>query len=102
MRGMPLRVVHPGERPAPFQERLYGKSGGAPHTPDRAGEREELDVTYRRISGLVLLIYLLVGLYVAWVYDYITPALLKDLAEAVLAVFLWFLPLLGVDLHISG
>ncbi|GAA5048622.1 succinate dehydrogenase hydrophobic anchor subunit [Thermocatellispora tengchongensis] len=59
-------------------------------------------MTYRRISGLVLLIYLLVGLYVAWVYDYITPALLKDLAEAVLAVFLWFLPLLGVDLHISG
>ncbi len=32
-----------------------------------------------------------IGLYVAWVYDYITPALLKDVAEALIAVFLWFL-----------
>ena len=45
---------------------------------------------------------MVVGLYVAWVYDYITPALLKDVAEALIAVFLWFLILLGVDLHIGG
>ncbi|MCG5215668.1 hypothetical protein [Streptosporangium sp. KLBMP 9127] len=57
---------------------------------------------YRRGISLIGLIYILVGLYVAWVYDYITPALLKDVAEALLAVLLWFLVLLGVDLHIGG
>ncbi|GIH75339.1 hypothetical protein [Planobispora longispora] len=56
---------------------------------------------YRRGISLVALIYLLVGLYVAWVYDYITPGLLRDIAEALLAVLLWFLILLGVDLHLG-
>ncbi|GAA3001549.1 hypothetical protein [Streptosporangium longisporum] len=55
----------------------------------------------RRGISLVFLIYILIGLYVAWVYDYITPALLKDIAEALLAIFLWFLVLLGVDLHLG-
>ncbi|MGC5009982.1 hypothetical protein ACLQ2R_04385 [Streptosporangium sp. DT93] len=55
----------------------------------------------RRGMSLVLLIYILIGLYVAWVYDYITPALLKDIAEALLAIFLWFLVLLGVDLNLG-
>lgn len=57
---------------------------------------------YRRGVSLIFLIYVLVGIYVAWIHDYITPALLKDLAEALLAVFLWFLTLLGVDLHLGG
>ncbi|WP_271215500.1 hypothetical protein [Streptosporangium carneum] len=51
--------------------------------------------------SLIGLIYILVGLYVAWIHHYITPALLKDVAEALLAVFLWFLVLLGVDLHLG-
>jgi hypothetical protein len=55
-----------------------------------------------RVGRILLLIYILVGLYVAWVYDYITPSLLRDVAEALLAVFLWFLVLLGVDLHLGG
>ncbi|NUW44581.1 hypothetical protein [Nonomuraea rhodomycinica] len=55
-----------------------------------------------RWRSLVVLIYVVIGIYVAWVYDYITPAILKDIAEALLAVFLWFLVLLGVDLHIGG
>lgn len=55
-----------------------------------------------RWRALILLIYILIGVYVAWVYDYITPAVLKDVAEALLAVFLWFLVLLGVDLHVGG
>ncbi|GAA3410385.1 MULTISPECIES: hypothetical protein [Streptosporangium] len=57
---------------------------------------------YRRGISLIGLIYILIGIYVAWVYDYITPALLKDIAEALLAVFLWFLVLLGVDLRLAG
>jgi hypothetical protein len=67
-------------------------------------QHEEIDVAYRYRRGISLigLIYILIGLYVAWVYDYITPALLKDIAEALLAVVLWFLILLGVDLHLGG
>ncbi|MGN9837429.1 hypothetical protein ACTMTI_04810 [Nonomuraea sp. H19] len=55
-----------------------------------------------RLRALIVLIYVIVGIYVAWLYDYITPGLLRDLAEALLAVFLWFLVLLGIDLHIGG
>ncbi|MEO3890521.1 hypothetical protein [Nonomuraea sp. B5E05] len=55
-----------------------------------------------RLRALIILIYVVIGIYVAWVYDYITPGLLKDLAEALLSVFLWFLVLLGIDLNISG
>ncbi|MFG2071617.1 hypothetical protein SAMN05421874_12370 [Nonomuraea maritima] len=58
-------------------------------------------MTRWRLRALLLLVYVLVGIYVAWVYDYITPGLLRDLAEALLAVFLWFLVLLGIDLHIG-
>ncbi|MEV4470518.1 hypothetical protein AB0K18_22100 [Nonomuraea sp. NPDC049421] len=54
-----------------------------------------------RLRALIVLVYVVVGIYVAWVYDYITPGLLRDLAEALLAVFLWFLVLLGIDLHIG-
>lgn len=56
---------------------------------------------YRRGVSLVFLIYILIGIYVAWVYDYITPALLREVAEALLAIFLWFLPLLGVDMNLG-
>ncbi|MCK2214205.1 hypothetical protein MF672_010440 [Actinomadura sp. ATCC 31491] len=54
-----------------------------------------------RVRALIVLVYVIIGLYVAWVYDYITPGLLKDVAEALLAVFLWFLVLLGINLHIG-
>ncbi|NUP03613.1 MAG: hypothetical protein HOV96_36095 [Nonomuraea sp.] len=58
-------------------------------------------MTRWRLRALILLVYVIVGIYVAWVYDYITPGLLRDVAEALLAVFLWFLVLLGIDLHIG-
>jgi hypothetical protein len=50
---------------------------------------------------VLLLVYILVGIYVAWVHQYLTPGILRDIAEAILAIFLWFLVLLGVDLHIG-
>ncbi|GAA4521583.1 MULTISPECIES: hypothetical protein [Nonomuraea] len=59
-------------------------------------------MTRWRWRSLILLVYVIIGIYVAWVYDYITPAVLRDVAEALLAIFLWFLVLLGVDLHIGG
>jgi hypothetical protein len=58
-----------------------------------------------RVSGsfsLLGLIYILVGIYVAWVHDYITVDLLRRVGSALLAIFLWFLVLLGVDLHIHA
>jgi hypothetical protein len=58
-------------------------------------------MTRWRLRALILLIYVIVGIYVGWVYHYITPGLLRDVAEALLAVFLWFLVLLGIDLHIG-
>ena len=57
-----------------------------------------------RIRGgmsLVGLIYILIGIFVAWDHDYITIGLLKRVLSALLAVFLWFLVLLGVDLHVN-
>jgi hypothetical protein len=50
---------------------------------------------------LLLLIYIVVGIVIAISKHYITVGLLKGLASAVLCIFLWWLPLLGVNLHIS-
>ncbi|MEU7748977.1 MULTISPECIES: hypothetical protein [unclassified Nonomuraea] len=58
-------------------------------------------MTRWRWRSLIFLFWVLIGIYVAWVYHYITPGILRNIAEALLAVFLWFLVLLGVDLHIG-
>jgi hypothetical protein len=50
--------------------------------------------------GLLGLIYIIVGLVIAWDRDYITVPLLKVVLSAVFAVFLWWLVLLGVSLHL--
>ena len=54
----------------------------------------------RQVS-LVLAVYIVIGLIVAYDRDYITLRLLKNLLSAVLAVVLWFLVLLGVSLRID-
>lgn len=54
----------------------------------------------RSSVSLVFLIYIIIGLVVAWQKAYITVGLLKALLSAILAVLLWFLVLLGVNLHI--
>ncbi|HTE69810.1 MAG TPA: hypothetical protein VK942_13790 [Actinomycetes bacterium] len=54
----------------------------------------------RRRFSLLGLIYILVGIYVAFAYDYIGVRLIKLVLSALLAIFLWPLVLLGVDLHI--
>lgn len=54
----------------------------------------------RRFSSLVVLIYLIVGIYIAWIKNYITVSLLKNVLSALLAILLWFLVLLHVDLHV--
>lgn len=57
-----------------------------------------------RIRGgvnVVGLVYVVIGLFVAWDRHYITADLLKRVLSALLAIFLWFLILLGVDLHVG-
>ncbi|HEY7486918.1 MAG TPA: hypothetical protein VH912_20830 [Streptosporangiaceae bacterium] len=50
--------------------------------------------------NLLGLIYVIVGVFVAWTNGYITLDLLRRVGSALLAIFLWFLVLLGVNLHI--
>ena len=53
----------------------------------------------RRYSWLFI-IWVIVGLVVAWTHSYITVYLLKLVLSALLAIFLWPLVLLGINLHI--
>ena len=55
----------------------------------------------RRRFSLLGLIYVLVGIYVAWADNYIGIRLIKLVLSALLAIFLWPLVLLGVDLTID-
>jgi hypothetical protein len=53
-----------------------------------------------RFRHLLVLVYLIVGVVVAWDHGYIFLNWLKTTASAFLAVFLWWLILLGVNLHV--
>lgn len=54
----------------------------------------------RRPVGLIFLAYLIIGVIVAWSKGYLNLSLLKAIGSAVLAILLWWLPLLGISLHI--
>jgi hypothetical protein len=54
----------------------------------------------RQIS-LVLAVYVLIGVVVAYDQGYLSSRLLKSLLSALLAIFLWFLLLLDVDLRVD-
>jgi hypothetical protein len=54
----------------------------------------------RRRYSWLFIIWVIIGLVVAWEHVYITVKYLELLLSAVLAVFLWPLVLLGVDLHV--
>ena len=55
----------------------------------------------RRRFSLLGLIYVLVGIYIAFAYNYIGIQLIKRVLSTLLAIFLWPLVLLGVDLNIN-
>ena len=54
----------------------------------------------KRPIGIVLLVYLIIGVIVAWSRGYLHLSLLKAIGSAILAILLWWLPLLGISLHI--
>ncbi|GAA0580891.1 hypothetical protein [Actinomadura livida] len=56
---------------------------------------------YRPHISLLGLIYIIIGIFIAWDRGYIDESLLRRVVSALLAIFLWVLVLLGVDLHID-
>ena len=54
----------------------------------------------RRPIGIIFLVYLIIGVIVAWARGYLHLSLLKAIGSAILAILLWWLPLLGISLHI--
>jgi hypothetical protein len=53
-----------------------------------------------RFRSLAVLVYVVIGIVIAWDRGYIFLAWLKSLASVLLAIFLWWLVLLGVNLHV--
>jgi hypothetical protein len=56
---------------------------------------------FRGRYRLIVLIYLVIGIIIAWDRGYITVRLLQLLLSALLAIWLWWLVLLGVSLHLN-
>jgi hypothetical protein len=57
----------------------------------------------RVIGGIVILVYILVGVLIANDHHYLNSVdTLNSVVSAILAVLLWPLVILGVDLHIGG
>ncbi len=57
-------------------------------------------MSFRWSRHLIALIYVVIGIFVAWDHHYITLAFLRALASVILSVVLWWLILLGVNLHV--
>lgn len=56
----------------------------------------------RWIRILVVAVYLIIGGVIAWDHGYLNLSWLRSLASAILAILLWWLIPLGVNLHIHG
>lgn len=55
----------------------------------------------RRGISLGLALWLIIGIVLAFIRDYITTDLLAGVASALLAILLWPLLLLGIDLRVG-
>ena len=53
-----------------------------------------------RVRHLLWVIYIIVGVFIAWDRGYLSIYVLKVIASALLAIVLWWLVLLGVNLHV--
>jgi hypothetical protein len=54
------------------------------------------------VRALFVLVYLVIGIIIAWDHQYITLNWLRSFVSAVLAVVFWWLVPLGVNLHIHA
>ncbi|HEX6677731.1 MAG TPA: hypothetical protein VF486_22250 [Actinomycetes bacterium] len=53
-----------------------------------------------RVTRLLVLIWILVGIFVAWDHGYLPERLLRGAVSALIAIIAWPLVLLGVNVHI--
>jgi hypothetical protein len=65
-------------------------------------ETESAGMSRRWFSRLICFVYVVVGGFVAWDHGYINLAWLRTIGSALLAILLWWLVLLGVNLHIHA
>ncbi|MFN8076959.1 MAG: hypothetical protein U0Q15_16275 [Kineosporiaceae bacterium] len=54
-----------------------------------------------RLGSLLFTAWILVGIWIAVAHSYITVGWVKSVVSALLAVLLWPLVLLGVDVHLK-
>jgi hypothetical protein len=66
----------------------------------RSSGTEWWNVSGKLLRRLVITIYVVVGIFVAWEHGYLGLGWLRAVASALLAIILWFLVPLGVNLHI--
>ena len=52
------------------------------------------------LGRFIIALYVIIGVFVAWEHHYLTFGWLRAVASGLLAIILWFLVPLGVDLHI--
>ena len=55
---------------------------------------------FKRPTGIVFILYIAIGVFVAWARGYLHLGLLKAILSVVLAILLWWLALLGINLHV--
>jgi hypothetical protein len=60
------------------------------------------DMSGRLFRFIIVTMYFLVGIVIAWDHGYLGVAWLRTLASVALAIFLWWLILLGVNLHVTA
>jgi len=56
----------------------------------------------RFLRFLIVTGYFIAGVVIAWDHGYLGLAWLRTLASVLLAIFFWWLILLGVNLHITA
>jgi hypothetical protein len=54
----------------------------------------------KRPIGIIFILYIAIGVFVAWARGYLHLWLLKAILSVVLAILLWWLALLGISLHV--
>jgi hypothetical protein len=57
-------------------------------------------MSFRWLRNFLILVYVVVGCWVAWDHGYLGLGFLRTLASALLAIVLWWLVPLGVNLHV--
>jgi hypothetical protein len=55
---------------------------------------------FKRPFGIIFILYIAIGVFVAWARGYLHLSLLKAILSVALAILLWWLALLGINLHV--